>query len=213
MLIRKISLYNFRNFKNSEINFSCDPNKNFTIILGQNTFGKTTLIKSFVWCLYRENLFDDPVLLNADVANEMLINSTADVKVELELDHKGCTYKITTKETYQRTAALKPQVIKKAFSSLVKISDDGNAVPMNGTAAEEEIDSILRPELKEYFFFDGETNSIEKISEKKNLSLAVTNILGLAKLEMLKEYYDPNKNDSVPSYLKRQKVLIESHHY
>lgn len=208
MQIRKLSLYNFRNFKKCELEFSTDPEKNFTIILGQNTFGKTTLVKSFIWCLYRINLFDDKVLLNSDVADYLGQNKSETVKVEIELEHKGFSYKITTKEVYTRTYNGNLTVSTKATSSIIKI-DGENAIPVPSSRVEEEIDSILRPELKEYFFFDGETNSIESISSKKSLTTAVTNILGLNHVEMIKDYYDPYKNESVTSYLRKELIAVD----
>lgn len=209
MLIRKITLRNFRNFKNCEIEFSCDPEKNFTIILGQNTYGKTTLVKSFIWCLYRQNLFDDKVLLNSDVADYLRPGTIEIARVDVELEHKGFSYKITTKESYTRTNSGNVIVSSKANSSVIKI-DGENAIPINNSAhVEEEIESILRPELKEYFFFDGETNSIESVSTKKNLTSAVTNILGLNNVEMIKDYYDPTKNESVTSYLRKELVVVD----
>ena len=208
MLIRRIALRNFRNFKNCVIEFSCDSEKNFTIILGQNTYGKTTLVKSFIWCLYRVNLFDDKMLLNSDVADKLRPGVSETAKVEVELEHKGFSYKITTKEVYTKNANGNITVLNKAQSSIVKI-DGENAIPILPTHVEEEIDSILRPELKEYFFFDGETNSIESVSSKKNLTSAVTNILGLNKIEMIKDYYDPHKAESVPSYLRKELVAVD----
>ena len=45
MLIKSIELYNFRQFKEKQtLTFSCDPEKNVTILLGDNTFGKTTIL-------------------------------------------------------------------------------------------------------------------------------------------------------------------------
>lgn len=206
MLIRKIKLTNFRNFKNCEIEFSCNPEKNFTIILGQNTYGKTTLVKSFLWCLYRVNSFDDKILLNSDVADGLRPGAMGTAKVEVELEHKGFSYKITTKETYTRTNGDNIVPSTKAYTSVLKI-EDKNSIPINGAKVEEEIESILRPELKEYFFFDGETNSIDSVSTKKNLTSAVTNILGLNNVEMIKDYYDPLKNESVISYFRKELIV------
>lgn len=203
MLIRKISLKNFRNFKNCEINFSCDKEKNFTIILGQNTYGKTTLINAFIWCLYKVNQFKNKTLLNSDVADSMMTDETETVKVEVELEHNNCSYKITTKEEYKKNSNGEIVCIIKAKSSMIKISGY-NSIPIRDSYVDEEIESILRPELRDYFFFDGETNSIESISTKKNLTNAVTNILGLNKIEMIKDYYDPYKKESVISCLNRE---------
>ncbi len=41
MLIKTLRMENFRQFRGTtKVDFSCDPNKNVTIILGDNTFGK-----------------------------------------------------------------------------------------------------------------------------------------------------------------------------
>lgn len=208
MLIRKLTLRNYRNFKNCEIQFSCDADKNFTIVLGQNTYGKTTLVKSFIWCLYRINLFDDKILLNSDVVDSLRPGLDETAKVEIELEHKGFSYKITTKESYTKNNSGNVNILRKAYSSVIKIEGE-NAIPISTTQVDEEIESILRPELKEYFFFDGETNSIESVSTKKNLTSAVTNILGLNKIEMIKDYYDPHKNESVTTYLRKELVPVD----
>ncbi len=202
MIIRKISLTNFRNFRNCKLEFSCDPNKNFTIILGQNTFGKTTLVKSFIWCLYKDNLFDDKVLLNSDIVDNMTIGQTETVKVEIELEHKKYNYRITTKQSYTRVASGNLPA-DKPYTSVLKI-DGSNSIPLSGIKADEEIESILRPELKEYFFFDGETNSIDNVSTKKNLTNAVSNILGINHIETLRDYYDPNSVKSVTTALNKE---------
>lgn len=197
MQIRKIKLKNFRNFKNCELNFSCDPDKKFTIILGQNTYGKTTLVKAFIWGLYRANTFDNKILLNSDEAYRMIPTNISTVSVEIELYHKQFLYKIITRETYCKNSTGDVYVRDKASSRIIRV-DGVNSYPIvDPLKVNEEIDSILRSELKEYFFFDGENNSIESISKKKNLTEAVSNILGLASLEQLRDYFDKTRSDSV----------------
>lgn len=205
MQIRKLKLKNFRNFKNCEIEFSCDKNKNFTIVLGQNTFGKTTLVKSFIWCLYRINLFDNKILLNSDVAARMGPSDKETAMVEIELDHKGYTYKITTRENYCLNSSGNLAIQIKAYTSMIKV-DGFNSITLSSSKADEEIENILRSDLKEYFFFDGETNSIESITAKKNLTSAVSNILGLTNIENLRDYFDPQKSDSVSSRLLKELI-------
>ena len=65
---------NFRQFRGTtKVDFSCDPEKNVTIILGDNTFGKTTLLQAFNWCFYGKVNFDQrpDFLLNYELAEEM----------------------------------------------------------------------------------------------------------------------------------------------
>ena len=48
MKFKKIIMTNFMRYKGkNELVFSCDNDKNVTIILGDNTFGKTTIAQAF----------------------------------------------------------------------------------------------------------------------------------------------------------------------
>lgn len=45
MLIKQITLQNFRQFKGKqELVFATNPDQNVTVLLGDNTFGKTTIL-------------------------------------------------------------------------------------------------------------------------------------------------------------------------
>ena len=72
MLINSITLENFRQYKGkNQIDFSTSPEKNVTIIIGDNTCGKTTLVQSFIWCLYGKADFKDKIVLNAEEYAEL----------------------------------------------------------------------------------------------------------------------------------------------
>ena len=59
MLLEKLKLVNFRQFYNeTEIEFSTDPQKNITLIHGENGVGKTTILNSILWCLYEKLTHD-----------------------------------------------------------------------------------------------------------------------------------------------------------
>lgn len=50
MKFKRIKINNFMRYKGEhEIEFSCDDEKNVTVIMGENTFGKTTLAQAFRW--------------------------------------------------------------------------------------------------------------------------------------------------------------------
>lgn len=55
MLLQSIELQNFRQFINEKIDFSTDPERNVTLIIGENGTGKTTFAQAFFWCLYGES--------------------------------------------------------------------------------------------------------------------------------------------------------------
>ena len=103
MLIKALRMENFRQFKGTtKVDFSCNPEKNVTIILGDNTFGKTTLLQAFNWCFYSKVNFDQrpDFLLNYEVAGEMRNGDRQLVEVEITVLHDGIEYIITRAQRY-----------------------------------------------------------------------------------------------------------------
>ena len=103
MLIRKIDLCNFRQFKGEHsIEFSTDLEKNVTIIMGDNGTGKTTLAQAFMWCLYDTYDFKVKELINRDIRDSMIPGDTAEVKVTLFVNANDEENMIVRRKLYQR---------------------------------------------------------------------------------------------------------------
>ena len=92
----------------NELRFSTDDEKNVTIVLGDNTFGKTTLAQAFRWALY-ESLNDtnyskkkDVVLLNNDIAAEMRGSEVREIAVEIVVLNDGEEFKFTRKAAFNK---------------------------------------------------------------------------------------------------------------
>ena len=179
MLIKSITLKNFRQYKGiNTINFSIDKEKNVTVIIGENTCGKTTLVQAFIWCLYGRADFKDKRILNAEVRDELVNNSIGtkkDALVRVCLIHNDITYLIERKEiskVNENTKISSEQTFK-----IYEMDVYNGAIPLENSDYETIISDILPENLSEYFFFWGER--IEKLSEKKELSAAVKQFLGL----------------------------------
>ena len=72
MILHRLEMNNFRQYIGEQsVELSTDPKKNVTVLIGANTSGKTTIVRAFEWCLYAKNGFDDPVLLNSEVRDNM----------------------------------------------------------------------------------------------------------------------------------------------
>lgn len=74
MKFQSITMNNFMRYKGRNvIEFSCDEKKNVTVVLGDNTVGKTTIAQAFRWGLYgavlaeRGKQQEDYQLLNNDI--------------------------------------------------------------------------------------------------------------------------------------------------
>lgn len=182
MLIKCITLNNFRQFKGKQtLEFSTDAEKNVTVLLGENTFGKTTILQAFNWCLY--NVADFPkdsnpdFLLNLEVANEQAgVEQKCEVYVELVLEDKNTEYVVLRKQAYVDRAYGNWN----ALNSHLTVSYKENGITKQVREGEERniINGILPQSLSGYFFFD--TERVSDISTRKDLSEAVKGLLGLA---------------------------------
>lgn len=180
MLIKSLKMQNFRQFKGiTAVDFSCDPEQNVTIILGDNTFGKTTLLQAFNWCFYETVMFDNnpDFLLNLEIANAMNNGDTETVSVEICVIHNGVDYVITRSQTYS-CANGKVTGMKKAQVKVSYKQEDGQTESVRTTEVQKVIENILPNDLSTYFFFD--TERVRSISTRKDVADAVKGLMGLS---------------------------------
>lgn len=182
MLIKSITLNNFRQFKGKQtLEFACDPYKNVTVLLGDNTFGKTTILQAFNWCLYGVADFpkdsNPEFLLNLEVAGEQAgIQQKCEVYVELILVHKDIEYMIMRKQPYVDRAYGSWSALNDHLT--VSYKEDGITKQVREGEERNLINGILPQSLSGYFFFD--TERVADISSRKDLSEAVRGLLGLS---------------------------------
>lgn len=188
MIIQEIQLENFRQYKGRiTIAFSTDSEKNVTVIIGDNTCGKTTLVQSFIWCLYGHADFKDKQVLNAeeyaDLENKVE-GSFKQCSVRVALNHNDTNYLIERIEKYRINKNghidVEPQF---------EIYDDSkkqNSYNLVDVQDRDIIASILPENLSDYFFFWGER--IEKLSERKEIAQAVKQFLGLETIELAQKH-------------------------
>ena len=202
MLLKKLTLTNFRPFKGEHvIDFSTDKEKNVTLVMAENGAGKTTLAQAFQWALYsKTDGFKNKSVLNSIVEKEMLGGTEQQVVAKLELEHSGIDYTIIRKQTYKKdiNGMMKQE---NAILEIYKKQDDGQTVVINSIKNLSTIANILPESLSKYFFFDGER--IEKMAgevtsgKSEEFKTAVQNILGLTALTKAIEHLNPNVKNSV----------------
>lgn len=181
MLIKKIEMLNFRQFIGKQIiNFATATEKNITVIMGENGSGKTTFAQAFLWVLYSETEFKIKELINRVVRDNMMLNDTQMVKIDLHINHEGKDYIIS-----------RQQIFKKDYTS-VKVGNSELTIAYNNNGQQEflkpleslsMIKKMLPKELSKFFFFDGEriktmSDEIEK-GKSKEFADAVRGLVGL----------------------------------
>lgn len=213
MKIKSIKLHNFMRYKgDNELKFSTDDEKNVTVVLGDNTFGKTTLAQAFRWALY-ESLNDtsytkkkDVVLLNNEIAAEMKGPQTRDVSVEIVVLNDDEEIKFVRKATFNRKSGIPDDISVKQIGQtqltmqIRKNGIWGDVINNSGSNVEskkykagcvqEAIDNMLPQSLSNYFFFDGERWNDLK-SKTSDIKDSVNTILGVSGLiEMMNHLKD-----------------------
>ena len=108
MLLKSISYKDFRPFKgNQTIDLmpgSDNKDATVTVIIGNNTYGKSTFVLSFIWCLYGESRFNRPNdILNKKVEKELNKDETASASVEVVFEDGGREYTMKRTQEFRKT--------------------------------------------------------------------------------------------------------------
>lgn len=187
---KSIRMKNFMRYKGENtIVFSCDPVKNVTVILGDNTVGKTTIAQAFRWGLYgaistdRRKSDGEYMLLSNDVLIEMDADSRASVLVEIVAEDAGKRYTIQRETGYTRAF---PKMIAREYQKKLQLhiadhdsTDEG--VEINENKAEEVINELFPKDLSHYFLFDGERwNDVTIGGVRENIKDSVHILTGLS---------------------------------
>lgn len=214
MIIYKLEMYNFRQYiGQQEVTFSTDPEKNVTVLIGVNTSGKTTIVRAFEWCLYGKNGFEDPVLLNSEVRDNMNVGDSQDVWVAVTFSHEDSNgekmytlkrrYRYLCNERSNAEGRLSVELNKKPEEALTLTylqADGQTKTAIREEDITESIDRVLPQDLSDYFFFGGER--ISSIANRTDLSKAVR---GLMRLDVLE-----NARDHVKGALKEFQSKIDT---
>lgn len=206
MYIKSIELENFRQFKGKQsIDFSIEEDKTVTVILGQNTGGKTTLVRAFAWCLYggtpeEMGFKKNSLLLNTEIQVDMekdksqtestvkvslVVNSVHGLSEDSEDKNALHQYRIERSQKYYKDS--KNQVFAAKEQKMVIYSQkmqgdsidpsDNEEMIQDKKRINEIINSIMPKELSEYFFYWGE--KIENIGKKTDIDKAIEIFTGL----------------------------------
>ncbi|MDD5936771.1 MAG: AAA family ATPase [Clostridiales bacterium] len=203
MQLKKIELINFRQYISQTIEFSTDPQKNVTLIIGDGGSGKTTLSQAFTWVLYEKVDFTNKILLNSKIGQELDKGKKAQTRVQLFFSHCSKDYIISRVATYIKNSVGNIKQDGDIIAKLYEVND-GNQKLLSDLERHSVISGMMPEELSRYFFFDGE--KIEKMSKELErgkggeFSSAIQGLLGLSSLQNVKKHLDPSKVGSVFGY-------------
>lgn len=201
MFISKITIEDYRIYHGyNELQFAKDANKNVFLISGNNGFGKTTLLNSLLWCLYGKLMVDVDDKFRQEIfeAGGYKKYATSNLN-KLASENGKQDYKVTLTLTDVLIPSLPCSELRIERRYEVQKTDDKVQIFIDGLENEltrevgPEIfinDFILPKEIAKFFFFDAEKivalAEVKSIEDKRALSKAYSEVLGLKKYEDLK---------------------------
>ncbi len=190
MLLKSISYQDFRPFKGNQTidltSKSKDDNNTVTVIIGNNTYGKSTFVLSFIWCLYGESRFNRPNdILNKKVEMALEKDESAVAWVEVVFEDGGKEYTMRRTQEFRKTE--KSLKASDSVASLVYTGSDGQTHKVGPMQHDINlaIKSILPQDLSSFFFFEGEKDNEIR---KKDLGKSVRTLLGLEAFDNMRSH-------------------------
>ena len=158
MILDKVSIKNYRQYRDVEIDFAKESNKNFTIIQGNNGTGKTTLLNALTWCLYGSEIHSYGQYTSMSQCNNKSANLAEDgdeievaVKIEF-LDEEGKSISFERKKVfYKNDGELRESPAGKRFIVTKQVGNDFKIFEDDQYT----VQRIIPRKVEEYFFFDG----------------------------------------------------------
>lgn len=217
MYIKEIELNNFRIYKGiNKIPLLPTDDKNIIVISGKNGFGKTTFLMSLVWCLYGKQMEKVDELYEKEIKDKgnytKYISNSLNRKAYEEGDTEF-SVSVTFSGVKIPDVTCNEVTIKRSYN-IVSNSSDRVEVLIDGYQNQliedltkenqkgEEIfirDFILPIEIAKFFFFDAEKivslAEINSNNQRRQLSKAYSEVLGIQKYEDLKANLEEKQDD------------------
>jgi len=202
MIIKTLTMENFRQFYDkSTINFG-EGDKNITIIKGDNGNGKTGIFRAVMFAFYGDETLDqDGDSKSVGLVNQDRLNESPDqpvtATVELKFEHEGHVYII--KRSISSTMLNGSLESHQGESELGEYLPSGDFEKQN-VDIDEFVNNILDKDIREFFFFDAEKMGIlDNTKSSRSMSKQVKD--GIIKLLQIKSLDSSTKalNDMVIS--------------
>jgi len=196
MRLDGIKIKNYRQYRNFEIDFDKEHNKNdLHIIIGENDTGKTNLLNAINWCLYKDEPHmgkekEEMPILNTNVINENLEEGGEyEVMVEMSASTDNeHTLQFKRIHTYKIHADDKTPILQDTDFKIFHTFPNGNTEIHPKESAQERVNKFVPKHLRKFFFFDGE--EIKTYFARELASQIKQHVFDLSNIDLLERIND-----------------------
>ena len=232
VIIKKIELENFRQYKDISLEFSEENHNNLHVLRAKNGTGKTTFLNSITWCLYGEEKYTNDENKALPLPNEKVVESTEEngsvkVIVRITMEDKDLNKIITFERTQRfrvnfniinnnKKAIREQETFNISITSLLNMNNSD--IISDPIECEQFVNTYFNKAIFDYYFFDGENlkNYFAK-SKTENIKNSIFNIAQVTLLDntikrtndlAVKKYRDAKrKNPSSENYYEEKAEL------
>ena len=218
MLIKEVILENFRIYYGvNEISILPNGDKNIIVISGKNGFGKTTFLMSLVWCLYGkqmekvDDLYEKEIRDKGNytkyIAESLNRNAAEEGKTKFSVSLTFTDIVIPEITTCKEVKITRTYDVISSATDKIEVLIDGrhneiiDDLTKDNQKGEEIFirEYILPIEIAKFFLFDAEKIvSLAEVNsniQRKQLSKAYSEVLGIQKYEDLKANLEEKQDD------------------
>lgn len=204
MRISKLKLFNYRQFRESEINFHNEDTGDLNILIGENGTGKTNILNAINWCLYDEEPHlakesDQLPIVNLETIARSEEGQKIEVIVEVHTESNGMSYRFRRKASY--TAYRNDIIHQQTIFKLHDIGGVNGTKTYTGEDAKNYLNKIFPKRIREFFFFDGER--LDKYFRESTAQNVRHAVFRLSKLNLLENELE-RKLDNLISTLEEK---------
>lgn len=205
MELDKVIIKNYRQYRDVDIDFARDPEKNFTIIKGNNGTGKTTMLNALSWCLYGEEIHDygdDSAMEICNNKSLKLAENDSDITVSVELafiDEDYGDFSFKRSRIFHKTS---DDLVTRPYNDVFEVIDNDTQSNIDGP--DYIVDTKIPQDIEDYFFFDGARlgEYFQNTSHKKIKDA----VLELSQLNLVLSL-NKNLKKVEEGYIKKQKKI------
>jgi DNA sulfur modification protein DndD len=187
MRIHYLHLKNYRQYRDARLDFSTDPDSNFTIIQGSNGAGKSNLLNAITWCLYGEERHlneeaEGLPLINEKIYSEIEPGSSKRVEVKMGLGEDELEYRIQREATAYRREDGDISVREESDPVVsFRAKNDWRNSPQPTYT----INQLVPEGISQFFFFDGER--LDEFFRENSAQKVRKGIIRVSQIDLLKQ--------------------------